>query len=157
SRTGNDPQPRRYRYDANGNMSNADGLVCTWDFEDRLVAVENDSMRAEYRYDFSDRRVSKRVQWKPGAAVPPAAGADNEGLTTTVYPGTHFEVREHDQPTKYVFDGATLVASITGSLSASARVQRVRLSPGWNLVSLAVTAANLADQLQHSSSAAVDA
>jgi hypothetical protein len=61
---------RVYGYDANGNMTNIDGLQCTWDFKDRLVAVENDTVRAEYRYDYTDRRIVKKVLWKQGE--PPA-------------------------------------------------------------------------------------
>ena len=61
------------------------------------------------------------------------------GVTTTIYVGRHFEVRGHDQPTKYVFDGSTRVAEITGSLSSNLRVQRLRLYSGWNLCSLAVS------------------
>jgi YD repeat-containing protein len=52
---------RNYDYDANGNMRNIDGLICTWDFKNRLVAVEDDTMRAEYTYDYTDRRITKRV------------------------------------------------------------------------------------------------
>jgi YD repeat-containing protein len=40
------------------------GMDCTWDFRDRLVAVEDETMRAEYRYDYAGRRVLKRVTWK---------------------------------------------------------------------------------------------
>ena len=68
-------------------------------------------------------------------------------VATTVYVGRHFEVREHDQPVKYVFKGDLRVAHITGSLSANARLQRWRLQNGWNSVSLAVTATNLDSQL----------
>lgn len=71
---------------------------------------------------------------------------------TTVYVGRHFEVRDHDQPVKYVFNGATRVARVTGSLSDNARVQRLRLHPGWNLVSLAVTADDLVGQFQQATS-----
>ena len=60
-------------------------------------------------------------------------------VTTTVYVGSHFEVRDYDQPTKYVFNGATRIASVTGSVSPKPRLQRIRLFPGWNLRSLAVT------------------
>jgi RHS repeat-associated protein len=60
-------------------------------------------------------------------------------VTTTIYVGHHFEVRDHDQPTKYVFDGPTRVASVIGSLSSNARIQRLRLFSGWNLCSLALT------------------
>ena len=57
---------------------------------------------------------------------------------TTLYVNQHFEVRDRDQPTKYVFNGATRVARITGSLSTNTRIQRLRLQPGWNLCSVAV-------------------
>ncbi len=59
-------------------------------------------------------------------------------LSTTVYVGKYFEVRDHEQPTKYVFNGATRVAEVTGSLSANPRAQRLRLYPGWNLCSVPV-------------------
>ena len=69
-------------------------------------------------------------------------------VKTTLYVGKHFEVRDHDQPTKYVFNGDTRIARITGSLSTNTRIQRFRLRPGWNLLSLAVSATNLSEQLQ---------
>ena len=131
---------RNYSYDANGNMTQIDGLRCTWDFLDRLVAVEDESMRAEYRYDSTGRRVIKRVTPRP----PPAAVRPSASL----YPGKYFEVRDHDQPTKYVFNGGTRVAHIIGSLSSNTRIQRIRLGTGWTLLSLAVTADDLARQLQ---------
>ncbi|MFO1499197.1 MAG: toxin TcdB middle/N-terminal domain-containing protein [Verrucomicrobiota bacterium] len=58
-------------YDANGNMTVVDGLHCTWDYKDRLVKVEDETMRAEYRYDFANRRVSKRVWPKPAHQASP--------------------------------------------------------------------------------------
>ncbi len=61
------------------------------------------------------------------------------GVTTTIYVSRYFEVRDHDQPTKYIFNGSTRVAEVTGSLSTNPRVQRMRLFPGWNLCSVAVT------------------
>jgi YD repeat-containing protein len=67
----NSPQPRVYPYDANGNMTNVDGLSCTWDFKDRLVAVEDENMRADYTYDYTDRRITKRVTLKKKARSPP--------------------------------------------------------------------------------------
>src|SRR5262245_3054958 len=76
------------------------------------------------------------------------AAARGAEVTTTVYVGRHFEVRDHDQPVKYVFNGDVRVAHITGSLSANMRLQRWRLQSGWNLVSLAVTATNVDGQLQ---------
>jgi len=73
------------------------------------------------------------------AVCSPALSSPSGAITTTVYVGRHFEVRDHDQPTKYVFNGSTRVAEITGSLSSNLRVQRLRLYPGWNLCSLAVS------------------
>lgn len=67
---------------------------------------------------------------------------------TTLYVGKHFEVREHEAPVKYVFNGSTRVARVTGSLSANERIQRLRLRAGWNLVSLAVTAPDFFNQLR---------
>jgi RHS repeat-associated protein len=132
---------RAYSYDANGNMREIDGLRCTWDFRDRLVAVEDDRMRAEYRYDFTGRRIIKRVSQKPFTNSPPSTLGPQSSAVT--YPGKHFEVREHDEPTKYVFNGGNRVARITGSLSPNMRIQRFRLYPGWNLLSLAVDEARL--------------
>lgn len=137
----NNLQTRLYPYDANGNMTQIDGLRCTWDFTDRLVSVEDDTMRAEYRYDFTGRRMIKCVWPKATTNAPPTA--HNPRPTSASYIGKHFEVREHDQPTKYVFSGSTRVARITGSLSTNARIQRLRLHPGWNLCSVAVSGSPL--------------
>jgi RHS repeat-associated protein len=87
-----------------------------------------------------------------------AAAESNPALSsTTVYVSSQFEVRNHDQPTKFVFNGSTRVASIIGSLSTNSRIQRLRLSPGWNLVALAVSAKDLAGQLQQSGPGVVSA
>lgn len=130
--------PRLFPYDANGNMTVFDGMTATWDFKDRLVALEDATMRAEYTYDFTDRRITKRVTKKPAPA-----GLLQPRVTwpfTTIYVGKHFEVREFDAPTKFVFNGDTRVARVTGTLSPNQRVQRLRVSAGWNLVSVAVHA-----------------
>jgi YD repeat-containing protein len=141
-------------YDANGNMTMVGGLKCVWDFQNRLVAVENDTMRAEYVYDHSDRRIIKTVSPKAPAEKqgPPPSGHDPSGAgyqpRTTLYPGRHFEIRDHEQPTKYVWAGSTRIARVTGSLSSNERVQRLRVYPGWNLVSLAVASLDTATQLR---------
>jgi RHS repeat-associated protein len=136
-------QLRDFPYDANGNMTEIDGLQCTWDFRDRLVAVEDDTMRAEYRYDFTGRRIIKRIVPKPSAPSAQTPSARTDPPTAVIYPGKHFEVRDHDQPVKYVFNAATRVAKITSSLSTNQRVQRLRLHSGWNLCSIAVAGASL--------------
>jgi RHS repeat-associated protein len=71
-------------------------------------------------------------------------------ISATVYVGAHFEVRNHDQPTKYVFASTTRVASSIGSISGNSRIQRLRLYTGWNLVSLAVLALDLVGDLKRS-------
>jgi RHS repeat-associated protein len=76
------------------------------------------------------------------------AAATELRAETTIYVGKHFEVRDHDAPVKYVFNGNTRVARVTGSLLANERIQRLRLRAGWNLVSLAVTAPNFLNQLR---------
>jgi RHS repeat-associated protein len=127
---------RSYAYDANGNMLNIDGLTNTWDFKDRLVAVQNSQMTAQYLYDYSDRRVSKNVARAPGSTNPSPP-------ITTLYINRYFEVREYDQPTKYVWNGDLRLARVIGSLTNNRRVQRIRLWPGMNLASIAVGGASL--------------
>ena len=128
---------RLYPYDANGNMTQIDGLTNTWDFKDRLISVENTNMRAIYIYDYTDRRISKIVFNKTNGIAPASP------TLTTIYIDKYFEVRDHDAPTKYVWNGNTRVAHVTGSLNSSQRVQRVRLWPGYNLISVAVNGATL--------------
>lgn len=67
------------------------------------------------------------------AAFPVAPKAE-----TTIFVNQHYEVRDHDAPVKYVFNGGTRVARITGSLVPNMRLQRLRLTAGWNLCSVAV-------------------
>src|SRR5262249_29089764 len=119
---------RTYAYDDNGNMNQWDGMTATWDFKDRLVALDNDSMHADYTYDYADRRTTKRVTWKPHADAGAGPAPDP---TVVTYVDKYFEVREFEAPTKYVWNENTLVAHVTGSLSANVRVQRMRVAAGW--------------------------
>jgi RHS repeat-associated protein len=128
---------RNFAYDANGNMTVIDGLTNTWDFKDRLVAVENASMRARYTYDYTDRRITKQVFTRTNGVAPASP------TLTTLYIDKYFEVRDHDAPVKYVWNRNTRVARVTGSLNSSQRVQRGRLWPGYNLISVAVNGATL--------------
>jgi RHS repeat-associated protein len=126
---------RAFPYDANGNMTVIDGLTNTWDFKDRLIQVADTNMVATYTYDYTDRRVAKRVAWKI-ASTNNVTGLTNNSV---LYPDKYFEVRESDAPVKYVWNGNTRVARVTGSLTTSQRTQRLRVFPGQNLVSLAVS------------------
>jgi RHS repeat-associated protein len=124
---------RTYPYDANGNMTIIDDLTNTWDFKDRLVAAENSQISAAYLYDYTDRRVAKIVCPRVAEGQP----------TNVLYINKYFEVREYDQPTKFVWNGNTRVARVVGSLSNNQRIQRIRLWPGMNLASVAVNGASL--------------
>lgn len=143
---------RVFSYDANGNMTAVDGMKCQWDFRDRLVSVEDDSMKADYRYDFTGRRVLKRVWWKTGepreAQTANAPSASRPESTFTLYPGKHFEVRDHDLPVKFIFNSGTRVAQVTGSIEHRRRLQRIRVHAGWNLVSVAIHAERFWEQLE---------
>lgn len=151
-RDGNQPGPhaltavsggsRSYPYDANGNMETIDGLACTWDFKDRLVAVENDQMRAEYTYDYTDRRITKKVT--PKSSSPSTL---NSQPSTVSYIDRTYELREDGAPVKYVWNGETRVARVTTNLNATQRLQRFSLQPGWNICTLAVSVANAGTQL----------
>jgi RHS repeat-associated protein len=123
-------------YDANGNVTQKDAALLTWDFKDRLVSVADATMRTDYTYDYKNRRIVRRVA--------PILGAAKE---ITFYVSPSFEVRPSETPTKFVWNGPTRVARITGSLSGNSRIQRLRLASGWNLVSLAVSIADLLAQL----------
>ncbi len=130
---------RNYPYDANGNMTRIDDLELTWDFKDRLVAVDHGGMQADYIYDYSDRRVVKKV--KPKGDEPARA-------TYVLYPDRTFEVREDREPVKYVWNGSTRIAQMTTNIERSTkRVQRFALSAGWNLLSVVVDADDEAVQL----------
>ncbi len=135
---------RALRYDANGNVTNLNGLTCTWDFMNRLVAVQKASTRAEYVYDFQGCRTVRRIYCTTGAG-----GFDQVPSSFDLFVNPYFEVRDRDQPVKFVWHGNRRVARATGTLDVNAtRVQRLRLWEGWNLVSIAVTASDGLAQLQ---------
>lgn len=121
-----------FEYDANGNMTRIGPLQCTWDFKDRLIAIDDGSVRADYTYDYSDRRIRKHV-------VTRASSTNEATEVTTLYINKYFEVRDNEQPTKYIYNQGTRIARVTGSLSADTRIQRLKIHPGWNLCSLAVS------------------
>ncbi|WP_411028750.1 hypothetical protein, partial [Salmonella sp. s59944] len=84
-------------------------------------------MVAHYTYDYTDRRVLKRVTPKAGTNSQPSTL--NSQPTSVLYPDKYFEVRESDAPVKYVWNGNTRVARVTGSLTTSQRTQRLRVYP----------------------------
>ncbi|MBO4715924.1 MAG: RHS repeat-associated core domain-containing protein, partial [Verrucomicrobia bacterium] len=136
---GNQPGPhavtsvgtRQFTYDGNGNMTTADGMTYTWDFKDRLVAVEDDTMRAEYVYDYTDRRIVKRVWQK--------SEGENAKPAEVYYVNQYFEVREHNTQTKYIWSDTTRVARVSERINEGDQIQRVRLNAGWNLIASQVS------------------
>ncbi|MBL9168211.1 MAG: hypothetical protein JNN07_10760 [Verrucomicrobiales bacterium] len=120
--------PRAFRYDANGNVVEMEGLTNRWDFKDRLIEVRSATLRAVYTYDYTDRRISKTVYPSDPAGV----------VTSVAYVNRYFEVREGESLVKYVWQGDTRVARVTAQFSGQQRIQRVRLTPGWNHVFLTV-------------------
>ena len=117
---------RQYPYDANGNMTDMDGMQLNWDFKDRLRFLQKGNTRAEYIYDYADGRTVKKVT--------------QDGRTSaTLYVDTSFEVREAEAPAKYVLQGDKRTACIFGTIDPSRkRIQRLRLWPGQNLICLVV-------------------
>lgn len=108
-------------YDANGNLTGYDSDSYLFDFDDRLGRVVKDGHDIRYLYDWTDRRVIKRV----------------DGNQTT-YISRLSEVRDGEL-LNYVFAGDTRVARVDGSFPPPPELaQRLHLSAGWNLVSLQV-------------------
>jgi RHS repeat-associated protein len=156
-RNGDDPGPHAvsqsatstnsttYGYDADGNVVAKDGATLVFDFKDRLVSIEDASTRAAYTYDYQHRRIIKRVVAKPdlGTNLPSSA----TGPELTFYVSPSFEVRPPELPLKFVWNGPARVARVSGSLSGNPRLQRLRLTAGWNLVSLVISVADLRSQL----------
>jgi len=112
---------RVFDYDANGNMTNNDGDSYLYDFSDRLGKVIKDSHDIRYLYDYTGRRVIKRV----------------DGVQTT-YISKLSEIRD-GQMLNYVFVGDTRLARVDGMIDPPAVVtQRIPLLEGWNLISFQV-------------------
>jgi RHS repeat-associated protein len=144
TQVGEDEDARIFEYDHRGNMTKLDDLQMSWDLKDRLAIVEDgSSFRAEYVYDYADQRVIKRVWQQQSDGTFTAAPTK-----VTLYAGRHFELRDNGQPTKYVYHGDSRLAKITGSIdTTSERVQRISLLTGWNVMVIAVQAADIAAQL----------
>ncbi len=125
---------RAYPYDGNGNMTVIDGITNTWDFKDRLLRVESTNMVAFYAYDYTDRRITKRV-------IPKSLSTPNSNSpSTTLYIDKYSEVRPGEVATKYIWNGETRVTRLTAQLSPGNRVQRLRYRPGSNLLAPGVSA-----------------
>lgn len=124
-----------YDYDDNGNMTGVDGATLTWDFKNRLVRFQKDGADARYVYDYVDRRVVKLV-------------VKDKKAELTLYPDAGFEYRPNRDPIKYVFNGSTRLARVSGTIDpARQRLQRIWLFPGWNLLTIAVQSLQTAEDV----------
>ncbi|MEK6674906.1 MAG: toxin TcdB middle/N-terminal domain-containing protein [Planctomycetota bacterium] len=124
-----------YEYDDNGNMTHLEDATLTWDFKDRLVRFQKGNVDARYAYDYSNRRIAKLV-------------TQDKHTDQTLYVNQYFEYRPNRAPVKYVFNGATRVARVKGTLDPTrTRVQRFWLFEGWNLLTVAVEAFQTSEEL----------
>lgn len=134
---------REFLYDDAGALSDLDGVSQAYDYDGKLVQAENDTFVSQYTYDYSGLRVLKRVWDK----LPGGERADIPKVFVQ-YLSDYFEIREFEQVNKYVYDGEDTLALVTGTLTPGlTRYQRFLVSPGWNLLSLAVDAPDAVDQL----------
>ncbi len=89
---------QKYGYGVNGNMTNRDGAILTWDAENRLSSVNQAGRVTTFTYDADGRRVKKETPWG-----------------TTYYVGDHYE--------RYV--PASGLSTLPGDANADCRVSAV--------------------------------
>ncbi|UCF32259.1 MAG: VCBS repeat-containing protein [Phycisphaerales bacterium] len=119
--TDNGQEQRALDYDDNGNMTDNNGDLYIYDFADRLRKVIKDDADIRYLYDYTGRRVIKRV----------------DGVQTS-YISSACEVRD-GKMLKYVSAGGSRLARVDGAISVAGVVsQDIDLSAGWNLISFQV-------------------
>ncbi len=118
---------RYLRYDANGNLTrDGDTVKYDYDFRDRLGRVDNGADDVRYLYDYTGRRVIKRVN----------------GVQTSYV--TKLTEERGNKLSHYVFAGSSRCARADGRISPPSVVsQRVALQPGWNLISFQVMPGSL--------------
>jgi RHS repeat-associated protein len=110
--TDNGSDKRSIAYDGNGNVELLEGNFFRWDFRNRLSFVTNSNVRAEYLYDYANRRVIKILH--PGMAVEGAA--ETESASITEYVNQYYDIRE-GKPLRYVYLGGTRIAEVAGEAS----------------------------------------
>lgn len=106
------PNPPQ-RYDANGAVTEMDGIELKWDLGLRVAGLRavHTGVSARYGYDYTGRRIWKQVE----RARPEGAGVRAEH---TIYVDHDYEVRPGDLECKYItFDGQR-IARIDHSIAA---------------------------------------
>lgn len=117
-----------FAYDSNGNVLSAGGQTNVWDVKDRLTMTRGVETEAEYSFDSADRRVWKKV------VSPSAKGGSS--VSAVVYVSPSFEVRSHEECIKYVTVSGNRIARTSQWFTSNhvERIQRVRVYPGWNVL-----------------------
>ncbi|MGD2109469.1 MAG: RHS repeat-associated core domain-containing protein, partial [Phycisphaerae bacterium] len=121
TRTDNGQVQRSFDYDANGNLISCGSTTYVYDFADRLGQVTGTGADIRYLYDYTGRRVIKRVD-----------------DVQTSYVNSSFEIRD-GRTIRYIFADGTRIARVDGSLPTPGTIaQNVDLAVGWNFVSFQV-------------------
>ncbi len=117
-------------YDDAGHLVRRGAMQFEWDARGRLVAAEDGAMRADYRRDWTGRRIWKRI----------ATAGEGDAATNAVvlYVDADFEWRD-GVPVKCARRGAVPVARFTDRLAGAGPCRTwLALKKGWNLVGVAV-------------------
>ena len=85
-------------------------MTLTWDHKDRLIALTNGATRAEYIYNYTDRRILKTVY------------ASNQPSDQVVCIDKFSEIRD-DRLLKYVYAGSDRIARSDSSPDSYFRLQ----------------------------------
>ncbi|MGB2984772.1 MAG: SpvB/TcaC N-terminal domain-containing protein [Phycisphaerae bacterium] len=119
--TDNGQVQRSFEYDANGNLTSSNGATYVYDFADRLGQVAGGEADVRYLYDYTGRRIIKRV----------------DGVQTS-YVHRGFEIRD-GKTIRYILADGARVARVDGPLPTPENTaQNVDLVAGWNFVSFQV-------------------
>lgn len=143
TRVENGDVTREFNYDDGGSLASFGDIQFEYDHIDRIVQADSPTFRARYTYDFDGYRLLRQV-WKKRAD----GTLEDTPYILAQYIGDYYDVREGEDPIKYVYDGEDTLALVRGSMDADAqRTQRFLASEGWNLFAMAVDAPDAALQL----------
>lgn len=139
----NGAEVREFTYDDGGSLTRIGDVEFAYDHVGRIVQADGPTFRALYTYDFDGFRLLRRV-WKKL----PDGSIEKTPTTFVQYIGDYYDIREGEDPIKYVYDGEDTLALVRGSMDATApRTQRFLASEGWNLFAMAVSAPDAMLQL----------
>ncbi|WKZ29676.1 MAG: RHS repeat-associated core domain-containing protein [Patescibacteria group bacterium] len=90
-----------YGYDNNGNLVSSASDTYAWDYKNRMLSANVGGTASSYAYDHTGARVLM-----------------TESATTTAYPSKSYSVKD-GLPTKHIFAGNLLVATVEGTTSTA--------------------------------------